>query len=259
MKKNMNTLRTVILMLCFVSLLLSSCSQTIKGPGLVELSESTNAPVASISQDNVQQDNTAITPNLTFVKVLAPIDDEGKVNISTVETYDAFESVSQPDVVYIECGTFGWGSWLDDAFPMVYATKIVPHEFLMEPIIKGAEEAFPGKTLKFHVIFDNKEVQSIIGGSINLNEGEREEVRDDALKKLYEALQIEVIYEETKSGKTRVKSPDLYVTKAELDEICNCGIGGLFYRCASPTLEHMEKYHKDYMETYRDYVKAYLD
>ena len=177
------------------------------------------------------------------------IDDEEKVNVSPKAWFDAFESVTQPDVIYIEAGIFGWGPWLDDGLPTAYLNKIIPHDFLMTPIIQAAEEAFQNKTIVYHVIFDNSGVPYIIGKTGALTDETRSTLRDRELSKIYDLLHTEIEYEETDSGEPRVKSPELFATKDQLDEICNSGIGCLFYRCSTPSIEYLEEYHLDYVNS----------
>lgn len=160
--------------------------------------------------------------------VSSVIDDKKKENISLSEVYRAFESIINNDLIYIEDGE---GYEETCAVPQLDGTRIL----LVEDgrnnlpwVIDETEKAFPGKTLKYHVTFD-----SVYEGDYHVdNYGfvKQEELvsfRNESMMKICEMFSCDIQYKTTDFGEL-VCSPEVYLTKAEMEEICNSGIGFLF-------------------------------
>ncbi|MBO4405784.1 MAG: hypothetical protein J5821_03565 [Alphaproteobacteria bacterium] len=252
--KNRNMI-TVFLIICTLMMLMVSCTQApreteaftneSKDSSSVGLNNGTSAmPGAKITADTIR-----------FAKVSAEINDKKDKNVSTTELFDAFESVGQSNVVYIENGPSNW-TYPDAAIQKLSDAEIVPLEYSylnMPTVFRVSEELFPDKILKYHIWFDNECARGGAGHS-SLTEDELQELRDANLIKLCELLQIDVEYEQTISGTTRVKSPELYLTKTELEEICHSGIAYLFYSLTPPDLQLLEMNHPDCLEDAKEFL-----
>ena len=165
-------------------------------------------------------------PNVSFVSSV--IDDKKKENVSHSEIYYAFESVTDKDLIYIEIGD---GCEETCPVPRLDGQRI----FLVEDgrvnlpwVISEAEKAFPGKTIKYHVLFD-----SVYDGDYEVEnygfvkQKDLVTLRNESMKKICEMFSCEVTYKTSEFGDL-VCSPEVYLTKAEMDGICSSGTGFLF-------------------------------
>ncbi|MBP5231251.1 MAG: hypothetical protein ILO68_05915 [Clostridia bacterium] len=181
-------------------------------------------------------------------------DDQKEANVSTSGLFYAFESIREPDVIYIECGPRNW--FVSDYETQSLSDKeIVPLEVLypdVQTVLSKSKKMFPDKTLKYRIWFDNECAYG--GAGRSFSDEELREVRDANLVKLCNVLQIEVEYEQTVTGDSRVKSPELYATEAEIDEICHSGPCYLFYSLTPPDLHRLAKYHPDNLESAKEYL-----
>ena len=164
--------------------------------------------------------------NISFLSSV--IDDKKEENISSSNLYHAFESITDDDLIYIENGD---GYEETCAIPALDGTRILLVENgrnNLPQVIGETEKSFLGKKLKYHVKFD-----SVYDGGYRIDNygfATQEELvnfRNESMAKICEMFSCEIRYENTEFGDL-VCSPEVYLTKTELYEICNSGIGFLF-------------------------------
>ena len=190
--------------------------------------------------------------SLSFIQVSTAVEDRKNTNVSTSGMFDAYESVTQENVVYIESS--GFFHVMTDDVQYVDAGRIVPLHTVymnMDSIMRDAEQMFPDKIVKYHIWFDNEcaygctVTAEAVTRVVRYSAEEFRELRNASLLKLCDFFQIDAEYEQTITGETRVKSPEVYLTAEELEEICQSGIGYLFYALTPPDLDRMEKNRPD--------------
>ena len=252
----------VLIMVCSAIILLASCIRETEGFSF----SSNEFAVLNEIEDSVpeQKRNVSISCDESFLTEINAekdtINDMKDNNVSPSLLFDAFESVSQNEVLYIENGPLNWVE-TDLGMGKVSVAEIVPLESMylnMPRIFSEAEALLPGKVLKYHIWFDNECAYGYVYDGLSrvdsISKDEFNELRDTNLVKLCNYLQVDVEYEQTITGEKRVKSPDIYVTRAELEEICHSGISYLFYSLTPPDLHRLAENHPNCLESAKDYL-----